>query len=97
MKSMGLALTIFALFGTLGELNLSGAYQVPDAPEPAQMTTQKAGASMASMASVASTDSNEKASDEDEDEGDGELVKTFLVTPKQLPAASSSAAALRYY
>lgn len=96
MKSMGLALTIFALTGTLAALDLSGARQVPDAPEPAQMTTQKASASMASMASVASTDPNEKASDEDEDEGDGELVKTFLVTPRQLPGAHSSAAALRY-
>ena len=91
MKSMGLALTIFALTGTLAGLDLSGVHHVQSgAPVP----TLNATAPSASMSPVASKAEQEKL--EEEEEGDGELVRTFLVTPRQVAPASGEAAALRY-
>ena len=97
MKSMRWAITIFALTGALAALNLSGANHALGWPLSARTSTQKTHASSALIASAASTDPTEKAADnDDEDAGDGELVKTFLVTPRQPPAANDLAPELRY-
>jgi hypothetical protein len=98
MKSIGLALTIFALIGTLAALDLCGANQVLHVPITA--STPNANASSLSLASAASKDKQEALEEDDEedeaDEGDGKLVNTFLVTPRPSPVASSTAVGLRY-
>lgn len=98
MKSIGLALTIFALTGALAALDLCGANHMLQIPMTA--ATPNSNASSLSMASAASKDKQEALEEEDEedeaDEGDGKLVNTFLVTPRPSPLASSTAVGLRY-
>ena len=89
MKSMGLALTIFALTGTLAALDLSGAHHVH---ATTQTVVRSANASSVTIASATGKTEEEEVGD---DEGDGELVNTFLVTPRQVRAVNN-AAALRY-
>ena len=89
MKSMGLALTIFSLTGILAALDLSGAHQVQTTP---QTVARNVNTSVVSVASPMAKTDEEKA---DDDEGDGEVVNTFLVTPRQISTVNN-AAALRY-
>ena len=90
MKSMGLAITIFALTGALAALDLSGVHAV--------QPTEQAAAKTASPVRQFSTAVVSKAEQQklDDDDGDGELVRTFLLTPKQLPATTTETGALRY-
>ena len=94
MKSMGLALTIFVLTGTLAALDLSGAHRVQvSIPEVAQ-TGLPTLASRAATSAVTNADQEEAEAD---DEADAEIVNAFLVTPRSLaPVNSSPVAALRY-
>lgn len=96
MKSMGLAALMFALIVMSAAFDSPGLHPTSRALLDAQSSTRKAHASIASTASDANSASNEKTADEDDDDGDGELVNTFLVTPRQLPAALNPAVALRY-
>lgn len=88
MKSIGLALTLFALTGTLVALDLSGVHQM-------QVTT--ATAPSLARAAVESSADQEKLETEADDEGDGKWVSTFLVTSQPTPAPSGEVSTLRYY
>ena len=89
MKSIGLALTLFALTGTLVALDLSGVHQVK--------VTTKATAQPLATAAGESNANQEKLETEADDEADGKWVSTFLVTSQATPAPNGEAPALRYY
>ena len=89
MKSIGLALTLFALTGTLVALDLSGVHQV-------KVATTAAAPAIATAAGESNAD-QEKLETEADDEVDGKWVSTFLVTPHPTPAANGEASTLRYY
>ena len=89
MKSIGLALTLFALTGTLVALDLSGVHQM-------QGTTKATAQPLATAAGESNAD-QEKLETEADDEVDGKWVTTFLVTPHPTPAANGEASTLRYY
>ena len=89
MKSIGLALTLFTLTGTLVALDLSGVHQV-------EVATTATAPSLATVA-VESNADQEKLEAEADDEGDGKWVSTFLVTPHPTPATRGEASTLRYY
>ena len=93
MKSMGLALTIFALTGALAGLDLSGTHPVQ---KIASTVVQNDKAITAAVAAADGIDRQEKIADDDEDEGEDNLVKTLLITPRTLPAATDTVTALRY-
>ena len=93
MKSMGLALTIFALTGALAGLDLSGAHPVQ---KIASTVAQNDKAITAAVAAADSIDRQEKMADDEDDEGEDNLVKTLLITPRTLPAATDTVTALRY-
>lgn len=93
MKSMGLALTIFALTGALAGLDLSGTHPVQ---KIASTVVQNDKAITAAVAAADSIDRQEKMADDEEDEGEDNLVKTLLITPRTLPAATDTVTALRY-
>ena len=94
MKSIGLASTIFALTVTLATLDLSGGHEA----KPTWFATaQKANMSSSLTVATATKAAQDKLDgDDDADEGDGEVVRTFLVTPRQLPVATSKVTELRY-
>ena len=89
MKSIGLALTLFALTGALVALDLSGVHQV-------KVATTATAPSLATAAGESNAD-QEKLETEADDEVDGKWVSTFLVTPHPTPAANGEASTLRYY
>ena len=89
MKSIGLALTLFALTGTLVALDLSGVHQ-------AKVATTATAPSLATPAGESNAD-QEKLETESDDEVDGKWVTTFLVTPHPTAAANGEASTLRYY
>ena len=89
MKSIGLALTLFALTGTLLALDLSGVHQV-------KVATTATAPSLATAAGESNAN-QEKLETEADDEADGKWVSTFLVTSQATPAPSEEAPALRYY
>ena len=89
MKSIGLALTLFALTGTLVALDLSGVHQV-------KVATTATAPSLATAAGESNAN-QEKLETEADDEVDGKWVSTFLVTSQATPAPSGEAPALRYY
>ena len=89
MKSIGLALTLFSLTGTLVALDLSGVHQV-------KVATTATAPSLATAAGESNAN-QEKLETEADDEVDGKWVSTFLVTSQATPAPSGEAPALRYY
>ena len=89
MKSIGLALTLFSLTGTLVALDLSGVHQV-------KVATTSTAQPLATAAGESTADP-EKLETEADDEVDGKWVSTFLVTSQPTPAPSGEATALRYY
>jgi hypothetical protein len=93
MKTMGLALSIFALTATLAALDFSGTH---DVHITALAGAQHASGYSTSNTTAASMVKSEALDEDEEEETDGELVRTFLVTPKAVPAANGKAAALRY-
>lgn len=94
MKSLGLALTIFSLTGALAALDLSGAARTQLTDSDVAQTTQAVHAFRAATSTVTTADQEEAAAD---DEADGELITTFLVTPRSLaPVNGSLAPKLRY-
>ncbi len=95
MKSLGLALTLFALTGALAALDMSGAHRVEHAIPTLAQSTLATRITDAAAPVVAESDQDEAAADDDE--ADSEIINAFLVTPRSLAAVNSSAATpLRY-
>lgn len=94
MKSIGLAIIISALTAVGAALDLSAAHTARSAPTASAHNAEVAPALTAAIANKAVQVNLD--GEDDDDEGDGELVRTFLVTPRQASAANSKATELQY-
>ena len=93
MKSLGLALTIFTLTGTLAALDMSGMHHVQPTSEEAVQLKPKPRAERALVSSTA----NAAAADEDDDEADPVVINAFLLMPRPTPQMGGNAVAERRY
>ena len=94
MKSMKLLVIMFALTAVCAALDLSGAHNARSALAASAHNAEVPPALTAAIAGKAMPDNLD--GEDDADEGDGELVRTFLVTPRQTSAANSKATELQY-
>lgn len=97
MKSLGLALTMFLLTGTLVALDMSGMHLAAASAEPAPSVAARG---LAAASNKPDQGQAEAAKEEEDEDPEPELFNAFLITQRTTSAATASAnaapATLRY-